>query len=494
MTRLCSKTSVWELRRVYTRLRSNLRPMIIFRLTFLFFIIHFMVMIPQSAAEKKQQQRFIEETKRKILELTEFSILKGDGRLLVDYGAWLDFRYTNYKDDDNISGTQDTLRESFEADNRFWMKINIKPPLGSDYDNEHIVYLRLKDLYIKRFPEDETGVYDREGPHLDYGYAILDFRPYKIEIGRRYFNIGRGIAYSNVNDGFKINYMRPRWNFGALVSHTLPHEDNVDASVPGFTKDSDRYYFALGVGYAGIPKHQLYSYYLVQRDFSDEEPGDPNQHYTYNSDYWGFGSKGEVNSRLDYWVEIIKQGGKSYVFGTNEKSNVDALAANAGAEHHWDITGHPRLSFEYAYGSGDTERASVTDTDGGNLSGDDNNFLYFGYFPAGYALAPRLSNIHIYRAGGVLKPLEKLRFFKDLTVAVDYFWYFKDKSEGGVSDTEATANSRDIGSEVDVTVSWQILSDLRWSLSYGHFMPGDAFLDSANDADNYFSNSLTLTF
>lgn len=466
----------------------------ILRLNILFLIIHFIIMVPVGAAEQKEQKRFVEEMKRKILEITEFSILKGDGRFLIDYGAWLDFRYTNYKDDDNDTSTQDTLRETFEVDNRFWMKINIKPPLEAAYDNEHVVYFRLKDLYIKRFPEDTTGVYDHEGPHLDYGYAVLDFRPYKVEVGRRYFNIGRGIAYSNVSDGFKINYLRPRWNFGVLAAHTLPHEDNIDISVPGFSKGSDRYYFALGVGYSGIPGHQLYSYYLVQRDFSDEEPTDPDQHYQYNSDYWGFGSKGEVTSNLEYWIEIIKQGGKSYVFGTNEKNDVDALAANVGAEYHWDITSQPRLTFEYAYGSGDTERVSVTDTSGGNLSGDDNNFLYFGYFPAGYALAPRLSNIHIYRVGGILKPMEKFRFFKDLTLGVDYFWYFKDKSEGGISDTEATANSHDIGSEVDVTVSWQFLSDLRWSLSYGYFMPGDAFAGSANDVDTYFSNSLTLTF
>jgi hypothetical protein len=466
----------------------------IVRPTILFLIIHFMALVPQGAAEQLQQKRLVEEAKRKILQLTEFSVLKGDGRFLFDYGAWTDFRYTRYEEDDNDSSAKDTLRETFEADNRLWLKINIKPPLGADYDNEHVAYFRLKDLNIKRFPEDGAGVYDHEGPYLDYGYAVLDLRPYRVEVGRRYFNIGRGIAYSNVNDGFKINYFRPGWNFGALASRTLPHEDNIDASVPGFTKDSDRYYFALGVGYAGIPDHQLYSYYLVQRDFSDEEPGDPAQRYTYNSDYWGLGLKGAVASHLDYWLEIIKQGGKGYVFGTNEKSKVDALAANIGAEYHWDITGKPRLAFEYAYGSGDSERTSVTDTAGGNLSGDDNNFLYFGYFPAGYALAPRLSNIHIYRVGGALQPLAKFRFCKDLMFAVDYFRYFKDKPEGGISDTEATANARDIGSEVDVTVSWQVLSDLRWSLSYGRFIPGDAFLDSANDADNYFSNSLTLTF
>jgi len=454
-------------------------------------LIFFIAAFP---AEASTRQRLVEEEKRKALEATESVTPQGRGRFLFDYGAWIDFRYTHYRNDDNDSTADDTLRETFEADNRFWLKMDIKPPVDAAGDNEHIVYVRLKDLYIKRFPENETGVYDHEGPHLDYGYMILNFRPYKMEVGRRYFNIGRGIAYSNVSDGFKINYRRPRWNLGFLAARTLPHEDNIDTSVPGYSKDSDRYYFALGAGYAGISGHQLYGYFFLQRDYSDEDPNEPGQQFIYNSDYLGIGAKGAVTPNLDYWIEIIKQGGKSYVFATNGESDVDALAANLGVEYHWDIKSDPRLSLEYAYGSGDSVRVSVTDTEDGNLSGDDNNFLYFGYFPAGYALAPRLSNIHIYRAGASFKPLGRFRQLRDLTLQVDYFRYFKNKSGGGISDSEATADSHDIGSEIDLTVSWQILSDLKWSLNYGHFMPGDAFLDSADDADDYFSNSLTFTF
>ncbi|MBN1869304.1 MAG: alginate export family protein [Candidatus Omnitrophica bacterium] len=466
--------------------------MLVFGRRFFFLILGFSIWAGVAHADASDRQ--VEEEKRKVLEKSEFRVLEGEGRFLFDYGAWIDFRYTNYKDDDNDSETPDSLRETFEADNRFWWKLNIKPPLDASYDNEHVVYLRLKDLYIKEFPEDESGDYDHDGPHLDYGYAILDLRPYKIEAGRRYFNVGRGIAYSNVGDGFQINYMRPGWNVGLLAAHTLPHEDNIDISVPGFSKDSDRYYYALGAGYAGIPHHQLYGYCLVQRDFSHEEPNDLNQDFTYDSEYIGIGSKGNITPHLGYWVEVIKQSGTSHVFGTNEESDIDALGANAGAEYQWDMTSRPRLSFEYAYGSGDSERVSVTDTEGGNLSGDDHNFLYFGYFPAGYALAPRLSNIHIYRVGANCYPFEGIRALKNLNLGADYFWYSKDRSQGGISDPEATADSHNIGSEMNLTVSWQILSDLKWAMSYGYFMAGDAYADTANDANQYFSNSLILTF
>ena len=137
-------------------------------------IFLFLVFLGAAFVEASTEQRGVEEAKREALASTETDDLEGKGRFLFDYGAWLDFRYTNYTDDDNDSNAQDTLRETFEADNRFWMKVNIKPPVDADYDNEHIIYLRLKDLYIKEFPEDTTGVYDHDGPHLDYGYMILD--------------------------------------------------------------------------------------------------------------------------------------------------------------------------------------------------------------------------------------------------------------------------------------------------------------------------------
>ena len=65
---------------------------------------------------------------------------------------------------------------------------------------------------------------------------------------------------------------------------------------------------------------------------------------------------------------------------------------------------------------------------------------------------------------------------------------------GWISDLDASLVSQDIGSEVDVTLSWQILSDLRWAIRFGHFRPGEAYPDSANDPENYLSNSITITF
>ena len=61
-------------------------------------------------------------------------------------------------------------------------------------------------------------------------------------------------------------------------------------------------------------------------------------------------------------------------------------------------------------------------------------------------------------------------------------------------DTEATMSDDDIGSEIDVSVNWKIFSDLSVAFQYGLFMPGDAYPDSTNDNEEYFSIASTFTF
>jgi hypothetical protein len=197
---------------------------------------------------------------------------------------------------------------------------------------------------------------------------------------------------------------------------------------------------------------------------------------------------------MTYWIELIGEWGKSWIYGSNENQDIAAYGSVVGISYAFDLWGQPVISFEYAFGSGDEDRISVTNTDGGNTSGNDKNFLYFGYLGTGFALAPRISNLHMYKIGCAMKPLEKCSLFKTLTLETNFFRFYKDNARGGVSDPDATELSNDIGSELDIEISWDIFSDLQWKFQYGYFMPGDAYPDTANDADTYLSTSLTLTF
>ncbi|KPK96693.1 MAG: hypothetical protein AMJ95_12785, partial [Omnitrophica WOR_2 bacterium SM23_72] len=256
----------------------------------------------------------------------------------------------------------------------------------------------------------------------------------------------------------------------------------------------DRYFYGLEYSYLGFPSQTLYSYAVIQRDESNERPEDPSHDYQYNSEYFGVGSRGKIAPEFTYGVEVIKETGKSVIYDTDEKKDVDAWAARFKMTYQPAVYSRPRLFFEYAFGSGDSDRVSVTDTQNGNTSGKDSNFLYFGYVPSGFALFPLLSNLHLYRVGVSTRPLEKYRVFKNFSIGVDYYRFYKHKAGGGIYDPQASEDNHDVGSEIDVTLGWRIFSDMGFSIEYGHFMPGKAYPDSSNDSQDYFSISTTFTF
>ena len=459
-----------------------------------FVLILLLLFLVTGTALPGETERRIEEEARVSLEQTELKTLEGKERLGFDYGGWLNFRYVDYKEDDNDSSAIDEFDCTSLIDSRIWLKATLKPPLDASYENEHFFYLRVKDLYSESRPDETAGGGDHDGPHLDYAYLTLDAHPLWMTMGRQYFSIGRGIAYSNVNDGLDFLLSLPKWGVKTFIAHTLPHEENIDLSVPGYDKDSDRFYYGLEYSYLGIAEQNLYGYVVIQRDYSNEHPEDAGHDYTYNSEYFGLGAEGKIKSIISYWLEIIKERGKSFVYDTNEKKDVDAWASVLGVTYGPEVYSHPGITFEYAFGSGDPDRASVTDTQYGNTSGKDKNFLYLGYIPTGYALSPRLSNLYFYRLGLSLKPLENNPVFKRLTLGADYYRYYKHKSSGGIYDTEATEDNKDVGSELDLNLGWHILSDLTCYLQYGHFRPGKAYPDATNDSEDYFSASMIFTF
>lgn len=445
-------------------------------------------------AQTPEDIRRIEEEKREALEQTELRILEGEDRVVLDYGGWFNARYDDYDDDDNDYSQMDSLAHALSFDYRLWMKISYRPPAGASYVNEHSVYLRLKDIRTERTHASTNQGHDHDGPDLDYGYLVLDLRPCYIEAGRRYFSVGQGIAYSNVSDGVEFYASLENWNLKALASHTLPDEENIDTSVPGYERKSRRIFYGVEVTYLGITNHGIYGYLLAQRDYSDEDPDDPLRDYTYNSDYIGLGSQGKIFPNMHYWAEIIRETGQSRVYATSDKMDVTAWGGDFGISYDLDVYSHPNFSVEYAFGTGDEDRVSVTDTLSGNTFGDDKNFLYFGYLPAGYALSPRLSNLYFYKAGVLLKPLEKWRLFRNFSAGLDYYRYYKYKKGGGIYDADASVSDHDVGWEIDMNVSWQILSDFTVSLQYGHFEPGEAYPPSADDSEDYLSVGTSYTF
>jgi hypothetical protein len=453
-----------------------------------------------SATDTNEEQKLIEEENRR--ELKETTIAKPPPKkeaITFRTGGWFTTLFRDYTDSDNDADTTELASWILTEDLRLWSQLT--------YQQDYTLYVRLKHLYTRRDISSRSTSYasDYEGPSLDMAYLAINKAnwrmPIELTLGKQYLFIGRGIAYSDVNYGLKL-----KTNFGSklflksFASMTGENDPNIDESVPNYKKTGSRVFAGLELAYSGLPNNILYGYALIQRDKNPRFPPETTtQSYRYNSEYYGLGLQSNIpKSRVNYWLEAINERGTSNTDADAvepEEKNINAWSFDCGAHYNSRLPLKPTLELEYAFGSGDKDRSSVTDThSGGNRYGSDTNFLYFGSFFAGYALAPRLSNLHIYKADLSLKPFEMFKAGKRITCGAKYFIYRKDKKAAGIYDTEATLNSLDIGQEANAYLYWQIGKHVYWSSRYGIFYPGNAYPSTTNNHTEYFYTRLNITF
>jgi hypothetical protein len=448
----------------------------------------------QAFADVVSTTRREEEAKRVLADQAPSRKVGAINAFLFESGGWVSYRYYHYKNIDNDNSQDDDFEDSRWTDLRLWGRLSYQTPEMKRDKRWHSFYTRFKAAYVEQTGVAPGARYDLAGPSVDYAYASFDWKPWKLEAGRRYYSVGRGIAYGGIDDGLQLNYQRPGWEMSVFASRTLPHESNVDTSVPGYDKGTRRYFGGISAAYVGIKDVQLYSYYVGQKDRSREKPEDSSQDYGYDSRYAGIGAKGGLGRRWKYWLEAINETGISREDGTDAKSNIHAWAVDSELKY---LTGWPSgmvVTGQYSYGSGDPDRASVTNTIGGNLEGRDRNFLPFGYYRSSVALAPYLSNLRVARIGVEAQPLHRWRYFKKMTWGIDHYRFWKDQASGGISDTDATRPSRDVGYETDLRMNWPIRTRVIWAMEYGVFTPGKAYAPTTRSNEKVFSTSLTIIF
>ena len=464
-----------------------------FLTVFLFLCPHYLCAQTPTTEEERRLE------KEKLQELEALLILpkiEKEKKIIFNWSGWFSSTVRYYEDTDNDKSVSDSLKASFLQDLRLWASWIIH--------QRHLVYIRFKNSYIQRNTGDGyTGIgSDGDGPHLDNAYLSLSLGekiPYELTLGRQYLYIGRGISYSAIHDAAKLLIMPPNFFIKAFVSQALNHEEDIDASIPGYDKQSERKFAGAEFAWRGIKNNVLYTYFLLQRHLLDENPsGELLQSYNYNSEYLGLGLEGKKET-ISYWGELIKEYGKSYT-DTNtvalEKKNIDAWAANVGLRKEFDTKFNPAIELEYAFGSGDDNRNSVTNTVSGNRYGDDENFLYFGDFFSGYAADTRLSNIHIYKLEGSIKPFPETETwsFNNINVGAKYFFYRKDQSGGATYDSDSTDDDSTLGHELNLYLYWKPTKNSNTIMRWGVFFPDEAYPDTTNDPAKYFYLRTTIYF
>lgn len=395
-----------------------------------------------------------------------------------DYGGYYSLFLFMY--DDGINSSRTFRRH----DLRLWSRLAID-------QGAHEFYVRSRLSFIDFNPgdqfEDEDDV---EGMNLERGYYKFDLAramrayagrnvDYNVEfkIGRDFTEFGTGFVLATPLDQVWLRGTYKSWEVTGLIGKTIGSSQDFDlARNPERTR---RTFLGAQAKYLGFERHQPFGYVLWQRDHNDDPPTFL-QKNDYDSFYVGLGSTGELVENLRYSTEWAFETGRS--FGNRRflhKNRINAWAWDITLEYLFDAPGKPRAAVEYMFASGEPERRlSPTDSVGGVSRGfRDESFIGFGYRDTGLSFAPRLSNLHVWRAGASYFPFEGHEKLDRLELGTNWFLYHKHHADGAVSDPTANVQSGFLGWEMDYFANWDITADFSATARYGLFFPGKSFDD-----------------
>ncbi|MFH1665574.1 MAG: alginate export family protein [Candidatus Omnitrophota bacterium] len=158
-----------------------------------------------------------------------------------------------------------------------------------------------------------------------------------------------------------------------------------------------------------------------------------------------------------------------------------------------DYAWKPVLGAEYIFYSGQADMANVNAGSTGDYNGWDK--MYRGkfdtairefqnvYYGTAMASCPSFTNQHQILVRGSVEPTDSL------TVAATYahFWLAEDWAVN-------TNTNKDIGSEVDVTLTWDYTEDVTFGLLTGFFFPGSHFQGTQDDVATDVVGTVKLSF
>lgn len=415
---------------------------------------------------------------------------------LVDWqwGGWIDYYVFHF--DDGFQKQRVLQRPGFAA----WTRLSLD-------QGAHELFARVRLTFDYYNPGDQ---FDRQqdwrGPNFDRAWYEIDvgkaFRlnqpsdplQTKVRIGRQEVVFGTGYALNLPLDSVLVDGKIYDFRVTGLFGKTIGSYPNVDTSEP-VDSHSARRFFGVQAQYEGFDKHQPFAYFVWNDDYTDERPQDALQNYSYDTQYFGFGSRGEVVHNLNYWTEWVFESGRSYGDGDFlQRDVVKGWGWDIGVEKLWDVPMRPRISGEYMFASGDADRLfSPSNANGGNR-GDrlDTSFVGFGYRDTGISLGPTNSNLHIWRLGGEFQPLESVEMFRDMELGTNWFLYHKHHRRAAISDGGADMFDGFVGWEMDYFINWRLASDISWTIRWGMFFPGDAFSDQSSRS--FLFTGLTWSF
>jgi hypothetical protein len=448
-------------------------------------------------ASEVERVRLIQDQKRRELGKTEFLQVPSSGETQLDVGGWTTFTLLDFRDDDRSKRTPDAIERLALEDVRLYAKVAHK--------DGHKFYGRLRMLdfdFHTRPGVPEPFTKAQEGVEVDLAYvdiALSDDKRGYARVGRQVVFAGRGLVLASELDGGNLEFKSKKLDGRVFYGQTIDRDPDIDTSITGFDRGATKRDFWLGeMEYRVASGARYYTYLLVERQGGRSLAAAQNRvDFDYDTEYVGLGTTGRFDPLLHYYLEVVHQGGETMVdLAGGPRVSIDAAALVSGLLYYPEWDWKPQISLEYAVGTGDPARGSVTNTFGGKRTvSSDTNFNYFGVFDGGLALSPRLSNLHIFRLGYQAKPFPKGdRIVPGLLVGTKLSYYMKEEKDGVISDALAVRATHDVGFGADVFAGFRPVSDFSVFFQYGRFVPGDAYAPTASDTSNRMLLSSTLNF
>lgn len=306
------------------------------------------------------------------------------------------------------------------------------------------------------------------------------YTPATLKIGRQYLNYGRGLILSSYDQEYNYDAARLVLDYYPLTIDLVGSMiDNDQGYTSTANHDEGLNMLFLNARYemsdSLVKDVEVYFGWLAQHTSDGLEDDD---HIPPVADTgaspWIVGLRSDMNITEDLavWVEGAYEGGADGFAGSE---GLSAYIVNGGGRYTFkDMQWSPVANFNYTFASGGGQEA------GGQFR------PWFDYVDGynGYLFAPALSNIHIFNLGVSSKPAE------NLTMSLQVYYYLKaDKdsiagSNGNVDFggldfgnifSGDTANSRELGWEIDQVISYDYSKDVRMQLVNATFIPGGAF-------------------
>jgi len=253
-----------------------------------------------------------------------------------------------------------------------------------------------------------------------------------------------------------------------------------------------------------IPSEFIVSYPSVKKALDNTFAG------RYSSFYITFNASGKIIKGLYYNFQATYETGfnTTYTLGDEKIKTTDNLinsfAIVTGVNYYFDHKTKPVVGLGFMYANGDDD---ATFNNGAiiNKSGQDNNFKSPMQPTIGYALAPDFSNVIVISMRQSIKPLIFLKneiFSRFLFESAVLFLlrpnangatFYKEKSEYLLLGQKRSSSDKVyLGTEIDLSASWRIFSDLSAQFQCGFLIPNYYVYDYKADDSLFWKVGLSL--